>query len=231
MERVLAAARLHLINPRVTQGMPWLVGGVSFVINVLIWNMTPAGEAEGGFTGGVLALYFTVTAAYVQAVTQLLPFAMGISLSRRAFYLGTTLVAVVQSLVFGFVVSILVVLERATGGWGAGMQFWAPGPFQVDNVALQVLVSGAPALALMFVGVGIGVTQKRWGPTGVWTAMIGVLLLFGGCAVLVTGMNAWSTIARWSADQSIVTLTVALPLALTVALAAVGYAGIRRVVP
>ena len=79
-------------------GIPWLVVVISFAINVAIWALAdPAGEQDGGFTGGILALYITVLVVYVQAVTQLLPFAMGVSLSRRTFFLGDALVAVVQS--------------------------------------------------------------------------------------------------------------------------------------
>ena len=119
---------------------------ISFAINVAIWALTPAGEQDGGFTGGVLALYITVLVVYVQAVTQLLPFAMGVSLSRRTFFLGTALVAVVQSLVYGIALAVLVAIENATGGWGSGLNFWAPGPFEVDNFgAAGAHVRGADA--------------------------------------------------------------------------------------
>src|SRR5205085_1959252 len=38
MNRVLAAARLHLVHPLVGLGVPWLVGGISFAMNWLIWH-------------------------------------------------------------------------------------------------------------------------------------------------------------------------------------------------
>jgi hypothetical protein len=41
----------------------------------------------------VLTCYITVLAVHVQAVTQLLPFVMGVSVSRRTSYPGTALVA------------------------------------------------------------------------------------------------------------------------------------------
>ena len=148
MNRVLTAARLNLVHPLVTLGMPWLIVSLSFAINLAIWHLTPAGAQDGGFTGGVLALYITALIVYVQAVTQLLPFAIGLSLSRRTFYLGTALLAVVQAAAYGVAISALTSIEGATNGWGADMSFWAPGPLDVDDPALQVLVSGAPMLAL-----------------------------------------------------------------------------------
>ena len=231
MNRVLAAARLHLVHPTVILGIPWLVVAISFAINVAIWALTPAGEQDGGFTGGVLALYITVLVVYVQAVTQLLPFAMGVSISRRTFFLGTALVGIVQSLGYGIAIAVLVALENATGGWGSGLNYWAPGPFEVDNFALQVLTSGAPMLAFVFVGVGIGIVHKRWGSAGTWGLIIATMVAFGGLAILVSWLDAWGAVDDWFADQSLVTLTVGLPAAIALIAALVSYPGIRRVVP
>ena len=231
MNRVLQAARLHLINPRAILGIPWLIVAISFAINVAIWHLTAAGEKDGGFTGGVLALYITVMLVYVQAVTHLLPFGMGVSVSRRTFYLGTALVAVVQSLFYGIAISALVAIENATDGWGAGLQYWAPGIFEVGNPVLQVFASGAPMLAFAFVGLGTGIVHKRWGQAGTWGLIIGAMVLFGGLAILVGWLDAWTGVTTWFADQSVTTLTVALPAAVAVVAALVSFPGIRRVVP
>lgn len=231
MTRVLQAARLHLIHPLVMLGIPWLVVAISFVLNVATWHLTPAGEADGGFTGGVAALYITVLVVYIQAVTQLLPFAMGVSLSRRAFFLGTALMAALQSLGYGVALSALVSIENATGGWGQGLDYWAPGIFEVGNPVLQVFASGAPMLAFAFLGVGIGVVYQRWGPVGTWGLIIGSILLFGGLALLITWLEAWRDVGGWFADQSAATLTVGLPLAVAAVAAIAAFPGVRRVVP
>ncbi|MGY1886623.1 hypothetical protein ACI799_15125 [Blastococcus sp. SYSU DS0753] len=230
MTRVLQAARLHLVHPLVALGIPWLVVSISFAINLAVWHLTPASE-ESGITGGILAFYFTVLVVYVQAVTQVLPFAMGISLSRQAFYLGTALVALVQAVGYGIALSALVSIENATNGWGAGMDFWAPGVFEVGNPVLQVFASGAPLLAFMFVGVGMGVVHQRWGQMGTWGLILGSIVVLGGLTVLITWLDAWGSIGVWFTDQSTVTLTVALPLAFAAVAALVSFPGIRRVVP
>jgi hypothetical protein len=231
MTRVLQAARLHLINPLVMLGIPWLVVAISFAINLAIWHLTPAGADDGGFTGGILALYVTVLVVYVQAVTQLLPFAMGISLSRRTFHLGTALVAVVQALYYGVAIAVLVALENATGGWGADMDYWAPGPLEVGNPVLQALVSGAPMLAFAFVGVGIGVVRQRYGPPGTWWLIIGTMVVGGSVAILLTWLEAWGSVGDWLSDQSIATLAIGFPVLLAAVLALAAFPGIRRVVP
>jgi hypothetical protein len=231
MTRVLQAARLHLIHPAMMLGIPWLVVSISFAINLATWYLTPAGEDDGGFTGGITAFYVTVLVVFAQAVTQLLPFAMGVSISRRSFYLGTALVAVVQALVTGVIFSALVNLENALDGWGRGMDFWAPGIMEVGNPVLQVFAVAAPMLAFAFVGVGIGIVYQRWGQVGSWGLIIGSMVVFGGLALLITLLGAWRDVGDWFADQSATTLVIGLPLALALIAAAASFPGIRRVVP
>ena len=229
MNRVLAAARLQLVHPLVILGVPWMIGVISFAINWATWRIVDIRSLEGndGFTGGVSALYITVLVVFVQTVTQLMPFAMGISLSRRSFFLGTCLVAVGMTVSYGVALALLDAVESATGGWGVGLQFWTPPPLDVDGFLLQVAVSGAPMLALIAAGVGIGVVSKRWGPNGVWGLIVGSTVAFGGAAVLITWLRAWTDLGRWLGDQSPTTLAVGLPLVLAV----LAFAGIRRVVP
>jgi len=232
MNRVLTAARLQLIHPAVILGMPWAVVASSFVINWAVWKLADL-EAQPGtdFTGGLAALYITVAIVFLQAVTQLLPFAMGVSLSRRTYWLGVALVGVASALWYGLAIAAFSELERTTDGWGVGLHFWAPGPMRVDNFYLQVLVSGAPMLAFIFAGIATGVVSKRWGQNGVWALMIGLLLFFGGLSVLITGLHAWGDVGRWLADQSLTTLAIGLPLAIAAVVAALSFQGIRRVVP
>jgi hypothetical protein len=231
MTRVLQAARLHLIHPAVMLGIPALVVGVSFALNLATWHLTPAGEDDGGFTGGVAALYITVLVVFTQAVTQLLPFAMGISFSRRSFYLGTALIAVAQSLAYGVALSVLVAVENATEGWGARMSYWAPGIFEVADPVLQVFVSGAPMLACAFVGVAIGVVHQRWGQAGTWGLIIGSTVLAGGLVLLISWLDAWRAVGDWFTDQSTATLTIGLPVGVALISALAAYPGVRRVVP
>jgi hypothetical protein len=232
MNRVLTASRLQLVHPAVILGVPWAVVASSFVINWGVWKLADLEHQPGtDFTGGVAALYVTVAVVFVQAVTQLLPFAMGVSLSRRTYWLGVALVGVASAFGYGIALAVLSVIERATEGWWVGLEFWTPGPMRADNFFLQIAASGAPMLAFIFAGIAIGVVYKRWGQTGVWTLTIALLLFFGGLIVLVTGLHAWDEIGRWLTDQSLQTLAIGLPLALAAVVAGLSFRGIRRVVP
>src|SRR3954454_11303766 len=206
MNRVLTAARLQVVHPLVILGMPWLIAASSFALNWVLWAVTVVGEEPGAFTGGILALYITVSVVFVQAVTQLLPSAMGLSLSRRTYWLGVALFAVAVSAGSGVILAVLSRIEQATGGWGAGLEFWAPGRLYADNIFVQVLTSGAPMLAFSFIGVAIGVVSKRWGTGGVWALSLATLLVSGGVVVLLTWRSWWDELGAWLSDRSFVTL-------------------------
>lgn len=102
---------------------------------------------------------------------------------------------------------------------------------RADGFAMQALVSGAPMLALIAAGVGMGVVQKRWGPAGVWGLIIGSITVVGGLVVLVTWLRAWNEIGAWFTDRSLATLAIGLPTAVALVLAALAWGGLRRVVP
>jgi hypothetical protein len=232
VNRVLSAARLHLVHPLVVFGVPWMVGGISFVINWAIWALADVAEHDpNNFTGGVTALYITVCVVFVQALTQMLPFAMGVSLSRRTYWLGTALVGVLSALGYGIALAVLNEIGQATDGWGVGLNFWVPTPLLADSFLLQVLYSGGPMLALVFLGIAIGVVFKRWGSNGLWAMVLLSVVVIGGLAVLATGLSAWGDVWTWLTDRSALTLTLGIPTAIAAVVAAASYGGIRRVVP
>ena len=164
MNRILAASRMELTHPLLTYGLPAAIVTFSFAVNWTIWQLGDvAAQTPGdGSTGGVASLYVTVLIFFVQTVTQMFPFATGLSLSRRDFYAGTALTAAVQSVGYGVVLTALDAVENATNGWGVRLHFWAPGLLDVPNPLLQFAVFAMPMLACAFLGVGIGVVFKRW---------------------------------------------------------------------
>ncbi|MCZ2822542.1 hypothetical protein O2V63_19575 [Modestobacter sp. VKM Ac-2977] len=232
MNRVLGAARLQLINPLLSVGIGWAIVALAFVVNLAIWGVGDLDtSASDSNTGGLAALYITVLVTYIQAVTMVFPLAMGLSLSRRVFYLGTALVAVVQAVVFGIALAALTAVENATNGWGVGLEFWAPGAVDVGNPALQVVVFAVPMMAFAFMGIGLGVLYKRWGATGIYALTAALIVGTGALVVLLTWRRAWEELGAWLADRSVESFAIGLPAVAALALAALAYLGLRRAVP
>jgi len=233
MNRVVAAARMQLVHPLLSVGVPWAIVGSSFAINLAIWEVgdVAAHSPGDGSTGGLAALYITVVVGFVQAVTQFFPFATGLSLSRREFYLGTALLAAVEAVAYGIALTVLTAIENTTNGWGVRLHFWTPGVLDLGNPLLQFLVFAVPMLACAFLGMGIGVVFKRWGAAGLYALTLGTLLIGGLAAIWITWRTAWGDLGSWLADSSVTSLTVLFPAVLAVALAALAYLGLRRTVP
>ena len=231
MNRTMVAARLHAVHALIALGIPWVVVGSTFAINLAVWAALPPDARDQGGTGGIISLYVTVAIVFMQAVTQLFPMALGLSLSRRTFYLGTLLAAAVQSLAYGAVLTVLALVESGTGGWGLGLSFWAPGPVDVGNPALQVLVFALPMFLAASLGVGLGVVIKRWGQSGMWTLGIVLLLLSGAAVALITWGGGWTAVGSFFLDTSVVALLLVGPAVVALVVAGASFLGLRRAVP
>jgi hypothetical protein len=230
--RAVKVARIQTVNLPIQLGMPWLILGIAFAINLVIFALVPdppAGEPK--VTGAILSIYVFMLIAHLQSMTQVFPFALGLSVTRRDFFTGTSLLIVAQSLVQGILLTIMLGIERLTGGWGMDLSFFGV-PFLVqDNWFLQALVYTVPFLLLSFASIFAGTVYKRWGQFGVYVLMIGGLVLLGAAAVITTWQQAWGAVGRFFADTSALMLLAGYPLVLSVLLAAAGYLALRRATP
>ncbi|MCE0766750.1 hypothetical protein LWC35_28150 [Pseudonocardia kujensis] len=227
--RPLAVARMQLINLPVQLGMPWLILALAFAINLVIFALVPdppAGEPK--VTGGLLSIYIFVVVAHLVTMTQVFPFALGLSVTRRDFFTGTALFVLAQAAVQGLLLTLLLVLEEATGGWGMGLHFFGV-PFLVQqNWVLQWLVYTVPFLLFSFVSILAGTIYKRFGQLGMWTASIGLLLAGGIAAVLLTWQQAWPAVGRFFSDTPAAVLFAGYPAVLAALAAGVAYLFLRR---
>jgi hypothetical protein len=233
MNRVLQAARLHVVHPLIIIGVPWMVVLSSFAINELIWGFGHLSQqpGKGGGTGGVLALYVTVSIVFLQSVTQLFPFALSLGLSRRIFAAGTVLMALAQAAAYAVVLTVLIRLEDASGGWWTGLHFF--GPLGIDRLAViaQFGLVFCLMLGFMLLGIAIGAVHKRWGAAGLYTLAIAALLVLGGAAVVVTAVGVWAAFGSWFVGTPALALS-AIYLGFTAVLAAgLSWTGLRRAVP
>ena len=158
-----------------------------------------------------------------------LPFALALGVSRRSYYIGTALLAVALAAVYGLALTVLQVIERATGGWGVGLHFFRvpyilTGPWyltwltsfvragpdvrlrHVVRARLPALEPGRPARLHRRPGRGRARRRDRG----------------------VTRAHAWAGVGHFFTTLSAAGLT-GLLAALAAALLAGGYATMRRV--
>lgn len=231
-KRVADAVRIQLVGWVALLGMPLGILALVFVLNLAIFAVVADSDptASQG-TGGLIALYSVVAVSHLQTMTQVFPFALGISVTRRAFYTATAVVVLAQAVLFGLVLTLLSVLETATGGWGVQMQFFRFGFLEQGNPLAQWAVYSVPFVALSAIFVCIGVVFKRWGQSGVYTVSVVTAVLAAGAALLATWLRLWPAVGSFFVTTPSFALFAGYPLLIAVVLGAVGFALIRRATP
>ena len=149
-------------------------------------------------------------------------------MSRRAFYAGTALLAGAIAAVYGLGVTVLQLIERATGGWGLNLHYFRVPYLLAGPWYLTWLTSFAGLTLLLAWGMWLAIIYRRWNLPG----------LLGFIAAQTLALLAVVVITRWAhgwhgAGHFVTTLTTGgltgLLAALTVAMLAGGYATIRRI--
>jgi len=231
MNRFQSLLRMQLVDWPVA--LAWYFGilGAALSINVLIWAVMSPGARANAQTFGLVAIYVVYMIAFQQSMTQLFPFAMGLSATRRTFYAALATFAVAQSLALGLMLYLLLLVERATSGWYVDVEFFDLGFLRAGNPIAQVLVFAVPLLLVAAVGAFSGSVTKRWGPNGVFGLVLGSILVAGLFVAVVTWLESWATIWNWFAEQSAGSLFAGWALLPAALLLAAGFTVVRRAVP
>jgi hypothetical protein len=148
--------------------------------------------------------------------------------SRRSYFLGTAGLAVAMAAVYGLLLTVLQVIERATGGWGIRLRFFRvgyllPGPWYLTWLTSFV------GLTLVFVyGSWFGLVYRRWNIPGLLAFIAGQITVLLAGALIATWAGAWTSVGHFFTTLSAAGLTGVLA-AVAAALFAGGLATIRRV--
>lgn len=232
MRRIMDVARIQTVNWTILLGLPLGVLTAAFLVNWVVYAVVgSAAPPDNRVSGAMLSIYFVVATTHLQTITQMFGLALGLGVTRRAFYQATVLVAVLQAALMGLVLTVLAALERATDGWGVRMQFFTFPFLSVENVLVQWAVYTVPFIALSAVGVLAGVIFKRWGQIGVYVGGVVTLLIAAVFVVVVTLQDAWPAVGAFFAHAPAPALFAGYPLVLAVLVGALGFVLIRRATP
>jgi hypothetical protein len=228
MNRILKVIRLQRPAWPWMVGWPWGMVAAAFGVTLLIF-MAIQDQIDGETTtGGLLSLYGVATGMAAVSVTQIFPYALGMSVTRRDFYLAWSLFAVVQSVAYALALSLLHAAEQATDHWGVGMRFFGPPFMDGLHPVLRLLVYAVPMLLVTHLGILLGTVYLRWGTIGVLASVCLTTVGLGLLAALITWTRQWSAIGRWLVDQPATALVAGWPMLAAAGFALGGYALIRR---
>ena len=227
MSTLVNVCRYHLVQRLNYMALPWAVLGFAFAVDVAILALTPAGHSSHRYVGGLAAIFVLLFVLGLQSVARSVPFGLALGVSRRSYYLGTVGLALTLAAVYGLALTVLQVVERATGGWGMRMGFFRV-PYILQGPWYLTWLTSFVALALLFVyGMWFGLVYRRWALVGLVGFIAGQVTVLLAGALLATWAGAWHDVGHFFTALSAVGLTGLLAVLVAV-LVAGGLATMRR---
>ena len=236
LRRILAVTKLHFVNRFQILYLPLIVLGTIFLLNLAIWWIIVAasgGRVSGnhlGYSGAVSYIYVYGIVIAVQAISRTFPFSLGFGVTRRDFYLGSVVAFLALSFGFAVILTIMSVVEIATGGWGLGGRMFAPVWFTDNFWLLRFVMYFSAFVFLVFIGTVGATFYVRWRATG-------VIVFFGIIAILAVGAIAffslghqWPAVGIWLTQSGPVGITAWLLVPAAVCGVA-GFFVLRRATP
>ncbi len=227
MKTLLNVARYHLVDRVTYLALPWAIMAFSFLVNVVIAALVL--PAPGGqYTGGLVTIYIFLLVCGVLSMTRFLPFGLMLGVSRRGYYLGTVLLVVALGVGYGLGLTVLQMVERATGGWGLALHFFRV-PWIMDGPWYQTWLTSFVLLVLFFgYGMWYGLVYRRWNVPGLVAFIAAQVLVALGVLVVVSMTHNWAAVGQFFVTVTAPALTGVLA-ALAVALGLGGFTTMRRV--
>lgn len=223
MNRVASVMKMHGRDKWSWFFIPWMVTLSSFIINLIISYFID----EPVVTGGIASLFIYMFVAGIMTPAQTFPFAIGMSVSRTDYYLGTSAMIALTSIGFAVVLFVLGLAEGWTGAWGSDLHFFTV-PYLSDGPLINRFM--VPLILLLFMhycGILIAATYKRTGRNGMFISSGILLLAFTFLGFLASYLNWYPAIFGWMVKQSAVDYTLwMLPFLLLFAVAS--YMLLRR---
>ncbi|MFB2555204.1 hypothetical protein [Herbiconiux liangxiaofengii] len=240
--RIVPVARLHVVNRLQVFIIPAAILLFILFVNLVIWWLIlravtdPADRAdtlEGlQYSGASFYVFVYAIVLGAQAVAFAFPYALGMSVTRRDFWLGSALAFVGLSALYSAFITVLAMIEQATDGWGLGGRMFTVLYFGGEDAPWfqRFLVFFAVFLFCFFVGAAVATIYQRWRVNGMLVFFAGLTLVLLGAVALVTLTDSWPLVGTWLADTGAVGIA-AWSLVPTLVAAVVGFLVLRRSTP
>ena len=238
--RIWSVVKLNLANPWTAIILPWIILGVIFVANVAIWLIIDRAVGDAGdradavdgfsYSGAAMYIFVYMMVVAVQTVNLTFPFAQGYGVTRRDFYLGTSLTFVLLAAMYSVGLTILAAIEEATGGWGLDGRMFTAIYFGDGAWYERLWIYFTAFLFFFFVGAVAAAIFVRWRANGIIAFFIGVGLLLIGLAALFTYTGTWPQFGAFFATAGWLG-SYTWSLVVTVLAAIAGFFVLRRATP
>lgn len=223
MNRVTSVLKMHSRDKWSWFIIPSLVVLPSFFINLIISVFLD----EPLITGGIASIYIYMLAAGIIILTQTFPFALSMSVSRKDYFVGTSIMIILTNIGFASLLFLLGLTEGWLNSWGSDLHFFHL-PYLSDGPLInQFWIPLVILLFFHYLGLLIAATHKRTGRNGLFMIYGILLIVFTITGFLATYLNWYPSIFRWIVQQTAADYALWL-LPFTVLFAGVAYLLLRR---
>jgi hypothetical protein len=177
-----------------------------WLINMIIWWIISASvtgsdrqDAMEGtqWSGASFYIFVYLLVVAVQSMNMTFAYALGLSLTRREFYLGSTVAFVLLAASYGAILTVLSYLEEWTNGWGLGGHMFTSVYFGSGPVWQRLFLFTAAMLFFAFIGAVSGTIFMRWRTNGLLIAAAISTVLIVGAIALITLTQNWQLVGEW----------------------------------
>lgn len=206
MNNVQSVLKIHNRDKWSWIYIPAMILFSSFLVNLIV--SYSISSVEKFYTGGITSIFIYIFVAGILTVAQTFPFALGMSIRRNDFFIGTSLMGISASIVIGLLILIFSIIEKQSDGWGTGLHFFYF-PYINDGNPLQQLTIYILLFAcLFFFGFTIASFARRFGGKGMFILAITSLLLGSVAVLLCTYYQVWTDIFQWITNHTAIQLAL-----------------------
>jgi len=205
--RIFAVVRLYFVSPSTAIVVPWMILGFIFIVNLAIWAIifsSVSSEADRAdvqdglsYSGASFYIFVYMGIVAIQAINLAFPFSQGYSVTRRDFYLGTSLAFVLLSAGYAAGLTVLSVIEDATNGWGFGGHMFTSVYFGTGPWWVRFGLFFTIFVFFLFLGMIFATVYVRWRANGMLVLSAAITVGLVALAALVTFTDSWPAVGEW----------------------------------
>lgn len=223
MNSVASVIKMHVKDKWTWFIIPWMVLLSSFIVNIVISLLTDAPI----YSGGIASIYIYMFVSGIIVMAQTFPFALGMSVRRTDYFLGTSAMIILTSAGSALLLFLLGLTESWTDAWGSGLHFFQL-PYLTEGPLInQFLFAFGILLFMYYSGVVISALHKCTGRNGLFIASGILLIVVTVLGFLASYLDWYSAIFKWIIEQSAMEYTL-WTLPFTFIFAAAAYLLLRR---
>jgi hypothetical protein len=200
-QRIWNVVRLQFANRFSMIALPWIIIGLVFLVNLVIWISifvsTHEQLEDTKWSGSTFYIFVYFGIAAVQAMNLTFRFALGMSATRRDYYLGTVVAFALQGLLFTAVCTLLSYVEDWTNGFGMSAHMFSNTYFGSGPLWERLFSSFGAFMVFFALGALAGSVFVRWRANGLY-ALGGIVALGAAASVAAATLSgSWPAIGQW----------------------------------